>query len=199
MTNSFFKILSAALLLLVIFLVYRNCENSKSCTETSSAIDNQDKEDLDLKFDCTDEIHFQPLHLDLVNDFGILGRITMADSGTVKMLNIKLKEVGSCKQYSLDSVKYLGSRFFPSNKSLKIHDLQVEINKSFSGERKIYGEITDNFKIQENDRFDIHIKSDNIGIPQARISIDPVTGGIIIIPDPTTYFGNNICTTRVIL
>ena len=90
----------------------------------------KDKEDLNLKFDCSDEIHFQPLHLDLVNDFGILGRIALTDSGTVKILNLKLKEVGSCKEYSLENVKYLGSRDFPSNKKLKIHDLQIEINKS---------------------------------------------------------------------
>jgi|GEM_PF-3004670 len=58
--------------------------------------------DLSLKFDCSSE-EFQPLHLDLINSFGIFGKPKMQQNSTKMDIELIIIEVGTCKRYAIDS------------------------------------------------------------------------------------------------
>lgn len=58
--------------------------------------------DLSLKFDCSSE-EFQPLHLDLINSFGVFGKPKMQENNTSMEIELILIEVGTCKRYAINS------------------------------------------------------------------------------------------------
>ena len=59
-----------------------------------------------LNFDCNNQKDYQPLHLDLANGFGILGKIKVSND-TITAMYLKIKESGNCKRYRIKGAKFV--------------------------------------------------------------------------------------------
>ena len=191
----------ATIIVLIVFLA-KTCNRIKirceSCYKYSDQHiqDNDNNEDYTLKFNCSEKVKFQPLHLDLVHSFGLLGLMEIDNNSTLTKMCIRLKEIGGCKKYSIvqGSVKYLNHTIDSITKN-KTHHITVKLrmNNSDRIEEDIVMFPKDNISIKNEDLISIHLDAKELNIP----TFEEIVNGIII-NKPLTHFGDQQCNSRII-
>ncbi len=205
MKSQVFTFLTILLLAIAIFMIYKlgnkisniNCPDG-DCKYEAGPWDTND--DLKLSLELNNQ-KFRPLHLDLVNDFGILAKVESKNDAITKM-TFKLKEVGDCERYTLIGAEYIGptdsfdKAIADSSNSIR-HHIRLTLNTNTLGERSVTTNLEQKFKIKPGDEIDVHFKSNVCTIPITEIGLD---GPFKIkeVNRPETYFGNNICKAEVI-
>ncbi len=196
----------AIILALISFIINQcnrdTCENCYSNQETTSfGQEKESNEDFTLTFDCSEKKNFQPVHLDLVNRFGILSLMKIENDSVLGEIKIRLKEINGCKKYSIvpGSLKYLKSKNIthPIDGRKIQHHISLGIEKN-NGNRVI----EESFKLQhpviikEKQLLDIHLVPDStLNIPSSELEFtDGILTGIL---RPTTHFGNQQCISEI--
>lgn len=138
-----------------------------------------------LKMDCALKEH-QPVHLDLVNGFGVFAKpINEPSSGNIGFA-FRLKEVEGCTRYKLLNAKYL------CKDSIKnVHHIKLKIEKRKEGDTNDEIKLTA-FPLKIGEQLDIHIESCDERIASARVIKDcPIS-------TEKPLFGQGICRTIII-
>lgn len=200
------------LLILIIASCNHNYNGKSHCSTDQGEIKND--EDLDLNFNCKNTTHFQHLHIDLVNQFGVLGKVSMKPNmSIIDSMKIRLKEVGSCRKYKLDHVKYAGTLPIDSIPPYrKIHFYKVEINKNPGGIESPDLNAHTDINVNPNDIIDIHIVSDDLKIKSHLDTTQTIVPNISTLEELITAmeekdeifrrrsnYGTRFCRSKIIL
>lgn len=138
-----------------------------------------------LNFDCDNQKDFQPLHLDVSNGFGIMGKLYL-DGNTITKIDLKLKEAGCCDRYYIKDAHLVEYGFGD-------HNIRIEIERGRKTENSF--PMNDHFDIAYGDIVDIHIMSEDERI---RSSIFDKDGNFLDIPT-TVDFGTEFCKSKIVL
>ncbi|MFT4612255.1 MAG: hypothetical protein ACI8QQ_003178 [Psychroserpens sp.] len=140
-----------------------SANNVAPCADGTPTSQTHD-EDLLIKYDCSNTLKFQHMHIDLKHQFGVLSKMTFgANKKEPTAIDFRLKEVGTCQRYNLKSVTYTGSKI---DKGRMVHNFKVTID-NYTGSGTLNREISlksanlvhnnKQLKINLKDLFDIHI------------------------------------------
>ncbi|MBG6132479.1 hypothetical protein IWQ47_003549 [Aquimarina sp. EL_43] len=191
----------ATIIALIVFLA-ETCNRVKTCCEICYEYSDQhikhkdNNEDYMLKFNCSEKTNFQPIHLDLVHSFGLLGLMEIDNNSTLKKMHIRLKEIGKCEKYSIvqGSIKYLNHTVDSITKN-KTHHITVKLrmNNSDRVKEDIVKLPKSIISIKNEDLIDIHLDAKDLNIP----TFEEIINGIVI-HKPLTHFGDQQCNSRII-
>ena len=192
----------ATIIALIIFLAetcnrYKTCESCYEYSTQHIQQEDNNNEDYTLKFNCSEKNNFQPIHLDLVHSFGLLGLMKIDNNSTLTKMQIRLKEIGKCRKYSIvqGSVKYLNPNTTDSIIKNKTHHITIKLrlNNNDRIEEETVILPKDIISIKNEDLIDIHIDAEDLNIPTFEKIIND-----IVIHKPLTHFGDQQCNSKII-
>ena len=167
-------------------------------TESRKQSTVKNDEDLILTFNFSKINKFQPIHLDLINGFGILAKMELENGSILKKMHVRLREISSNEKYSLGKVEYLQSIIIDSVTQKKVHNLTIELVQNM-GERKkqVIAKLPNtNIIFKENEIIDIHIDAEALGIQKTELIFE--NNILTKIKKDSTHFGDQQCMSRII-
>jgi len=151
-----------------------NCDECRTTRVEKPDLPNST--DLTLRIDYKNEVNYQPFQYDLLNGYGIVGKLEM-NGRKVKDIKFNLFEVGDCKRYFVKKATYEGH-----NKEDDIHKIKFEIAKYNKSGNRPDADLDfggKEFKIKPGQILNVQILSDdfpelNAPRPEDNISLDNV-------------------------
>ncbi|WP_271765099.1 hypothetical protein [Aquimarina algiphila] len=207
------KVISLTIKAFILFLLTMSCansnknydskiEDSKKKKELAKPTPFIDDEDYTLTFDFSKKEKFQPVHLDLVNDFGILAKIKLENDSILKKIDIRLREVKNMKKYSLGKAEYLPSSIIDSSTQKKVHHLTIKLVPNIGNrEKQVIAKLPNtNIVFRNNEIIDIHIDAEDLGFHKTELIFenDILTQTKKHILRDTTHFGDQQCISQII-
>jgi hypothetical protein len=190
MKNILIILLLLATIILSYFLLKDDCDSCKRELNSSQIV--KDDFDLTLKFDCKIN-KYQPLHLDMLNSYGIMARPTIIND-SVK-LEFMIQEVGTCKRYYIENFQSDTDR---TTNDLKVFNFQVnKIKSTTTSANRMNTAMLAMSEGSPTFDVDIHIKSDD---PDLLSPKDKDSNFVIDKLDPSgikTYYPPQWCIARV--
>ncbi|TSE10618.1 hypothetical protein [Aquimarina algiphila] len=141
------------------FLLGRNlyiksnlCESCKFKNKKPQRI--PDGYDLSLKIDCTDQDNYQPFHFDIVNSFGIVGKIEMENDSIIESIDFKILDVADCDRFYIKNIEY-------NQSNGASHHIKFTINNRNNECGIVDNILNRRIPIEIGHEFNIDITSDN--------------------------------------
>lgn len=175
---------------------YEKCKNELTlCENINCSPVNTNKDlslNLDLRYDCSKRNHYQPMHLDIKNRFGIFAKMHIDTiAGTIDSISLKIKNA-NCKKLYINKVTLMKKR-----EDRKFHDLKVEIDTIKQERIKIpYVLNLNKTEFNLNDIFDIHINPKG-GIYGTATDLKEIDG-FLTVNETLTTFGTEFCKTIMV-
>tara|TARA_R110002073_G_scaffold82622_3_gene197287 strand:+ start:7446 stop:8123 length:678 start_codon:yes stop_codon:yes gene_type:complete len=147
----------------------KNCDECRTTRVEKPDLPNSTN--LTLRIDYKNEENYQPFQYDLLNGYGIVGKLEM-NGRKVKDIKFNLFEVGDCKRYFVKKATYEGH-----NKEDDIHKIKFEIAKYIKSGNRPDADLDfggKEFKIKPGQILNVQIRSKDF----PELNAPPVENGI---------------------
>jgi len=166
------KFLRLSCLILILFSFFGCCKECKECEKCEDKLHNpydflgdnfvDDEIEIYLKFDCSDKVSHQPIHLDLKHGFGIISKID-ATTTNINTMSFYLKEIDGKSRWDLSNARY--EKETKDSTGIKTHHFRITLNKGTNDELPKNVDLSAlKGMMTKGDRIDIHIDSDDSNI-----------------------------------